>query len=557
MSRRQRNSSSRSVAPKKKSSGKFKGLWWKVLLGVFVMVIVSGVVAYNKVIAFLHSDEFREDVAEQVSAELGTQGELGEFIWSGLNGENESFKATGDGFIESVAVEDISFDVDLDYIKRDKFTVSNISINSVEAEVDMRKPFNKIERPKKEKGFLESFLPEEVDITDAIVHNMNATAMTELGEFIISGLSVALEKNDDAHQITLDRGRINLPFPFLKNATLEGGQLTQLDDEIYIEGLKLNIFKSGEVLLNGDLDLSPRSSKLYDIDGRLSGLEVSDVFPKTWHQHLKGEVRGEFKIKPESGTEPKIAGHLEILNGQLRALPVLDVMAKYFSNDYQTINFQKFECNFSKFRDQYEIRELKLVSEGLVQVEGDLEIDGVNIDGVLNVGLPSENLSKLPGARGNVFKRGKEGLYWARIKIGGTLGNITNDLKDRLIKAAIDAGIEDLFNLGKGVLDPQNAEKLLNLAIDNGVSTDEFSKMLTDEGGGVKGGTEILKGVLEAIGGEGSEKGSGIIPKLPIPGFPGTDNDEEAEKPKGLEVPGIPELPIPELPEVPGIPLPF
>ena len=551
MSRRRRNSSSKSISPEKKASGKLKGLWWKVLLGIFAIIIVGGVVAYNKVIAFLHSDGFREEVAELVSAELGAEGELGKFSWSGLSGKNENFTATGGGFIESVNAEDISFDVDLNYIKRDKFKISDISITSVSAEVDARRPFEKTELVKKDKGFLEKLLPEEVEVLDAKIHDFNAKVMTELGEFQASDISVSFKKDQDAYKTVLENGRFELPFSFLTEASLEEGKLVQLDDEIYIEDMKLNIFTSGEVILNGELDLSPRSNKIYDVDGVLTGLKVSDVFPKTWHQYLKGDVKGEFNIIPKSGMEPKISGHIEVLDGQLRALPILDTLAKYFSRDYQTINFEKFECDVSKYKDKYEIKNLKLVSKGLIQLEGDLNIYGVNVDGVFDVGMPSENLSKLPGARGNVFKRGKDGLYWTSIKIGGSFGNITSDIKDRLIQAAIDSGIKDLLNLGEGVVDPKNIEKILNLAVENEVAIKDLPKLLNGEDGLMKGGVEILKSGL----------GSDVTSKLPLDllGLGGADDPDEDDEdnPDGLDLPGVEALPLPELPKVPGLPLPF
>ena len=560
MSRRQRNSSSKSGTPKKKSVSKLKGLWWKVLLTVLVVLIIGGIVAYNKVISFLHSDAFREDVSEQVSAKLGTTGELGKFTWSGLDGKNESFKAAGNGFIKSIDVEDVSFDVKLDYIKRDKFRVENISVTSIYSEIDTRESFKEIEIPKKEKSFLASLLPEEIELIDAKVHDLSAKVIMDSGEYSVNGVTVAANKEDDAYKILLNDGRITLPFPFLNSATLVKAELVQLDDEIYIQDTKLEVFKSGEVVLNGVVDFSPRSNKLYDVDGNLSGLRCSDVIPKNWQQHLSGEVRSEFKIRPGAGTEPKIEGELEILDGQLRALPVLDTMAQYFSKDYQTVDFQKFECDFMKFGDQYEMSNLVLISKGLIQLEGDLKINGVNIDGLLNVGLPSKSLSKLPGARGNVFKRGKDGLYWAQIKIGGTFGNITNDIKDRLIQAAIDAGIKDLFKLGEGVLDPDTAAKILNLGVENGVPLEDLPNMLkADNGllkGGIEGGSEVLKGLLKGITG-------GANNSLPLP-LPGTGDQKEPNNEDGKDdsivpgIPGIPELPLPKLPELPkGLPLPF
>ncbi len=545
--RKNRNQNSNTEnKPRKISGGWAKGLWWKILIGVLIMGVIGGIFAYRKAIAFLGSEGFREEVSEQVSAELGTEGEFGKFTWSGMDGKNESFDAAGDGLIESVKVEDIAFDVKMDFIKRDKIRVKNIRVRSVYAEVDLRKPFEKIELPKKEKGFIASLLPEEIEILDAEVSNIRAKVITNSGDFKLGRLHVVAQKEGAKYELQIDNGLLELPFPMLKSARLTSGKLTQFDDEIYIDDVKLNVFGSGELVLNGVADLSPTASKLYDVDGKLTGLRCSDVVPGDWQRHLTGEVKGTFKIIPRSGNEPKITGHIDILDGQLKALPLLDTMAQYFSEDYRTVDFQEFSCDVEKYRDTYGLKNLKLVSAGLIQVEGDLEIDGEKLDGAFDVGIPAKNLLALPGAKDNVFKRGKDGLYWTRVEVGGVIGAVTNDLKDRMIQAAIDAGFSELLNIT-----PDAAKKIIEGGLENGVPVKQIQGLLNDDKGlvkeGLKGAADAAKGLLNGITGAGSGAANGAS----------VDDDDESGTPS---LPGIPELPIPDLPElpkIPGIPLPF
>jgi len=96
MSRRQRRKTNSSSKEKSQGRGVLKGLWWKLLVGFVVLLVIGGFIVYSKVVSFLHSDGFRDDVAAQVGAELGSRGEFGDFKWDGLSAKNENFKAEGE-----------------------------------------------------------------------------------------------------------------------------------------------------------------------------------------------------------------------------------------------------------------------------------------------------------------------------------------------------------------------------------------------------------------------------------------------------------------------------
>ncbi|MGJ8654901.1 MAG: hypothetical protein ACSHX6_00515 [Akkermansiaceae bacterium] len=474
-------------------------------------------------IAFLHSDVFRDDVAMQVSAKLGTEGAFGDFKWDGLSAENESFEANGEGAISSVDAGDISLDVELDYIKRDKFSLTNVHVNRVDAEVDLRREFLQFEIEKKEKGFFESLLPEDVELLDAEIGKINATVQTDSGEYRISGMSLQATRDDDAYNATIEGGLVNLPFPFLRTASLVKGEIIQLDEEIYVKDTKLKIYDSGEIILNGDVDLSPRARHLYDMSGVLTGLKCKDVFPDGWHRHLTGEVRGKFKILPHEGTEPKITGWMEIQRGTLQALPILNTVSYYLAEPkYRTLSFEKFTCDYEKFRDQIHLRNIILSSKGLLKIEGDLKIDGSNLDGLFDVGVPASYLSKIPGAKASVFKPGKDQLLWTKVKIGGDFDDVTEDLSDRLMQAATEEMIRRALAMGGEVISPETINKLIEGGSEVKNNLDE---VLKGDKGVLEGGVGAAKGLLDGITGskkkekdgeEDEEKdGGGLIPNLP------------------------------------------
>ncbi|MFT5906268.1 MAG: hypothetical protein ACI9E1_001875 [Cryomorphaceae bacterium] len=513
MSRRQRKKTSTRNKEKKHAGSMLKRLWWKVSLGFSVLLVAAVFLAYNRAIGFLHSEAFRNDISAQVGAEIGSVVTFGDFKWDGLSAKNSSFKSSGEGAITEVDAENIALDVKLDYIKRDKFRLKNVTVGYVSAELDLRKDFLKFDLEKKEKGFIESLLPDEVELIDAQIESLNALVSSDSGLYGVSGVRLKMKKKDDSYVAIIEGGEVNLPFSFLSNAKLEQGELTQVDEEIYVKGTKFKIFKSGTITVNGVIDLSPRARHLYDMKADLSGLRCTDVFPETWDSHLEGEVRGEFKIRPHEGTEPKIVGSLEIRDGTLKALRILETVSEYLKEKkYLRLKFQKFECDFEKFDDHIDLRNIVLISQGLVQIEGDLKIDGENIDGLFNVGVPASYIINILGEKNGVFTPGKDQLLWTKVKIGGNFDDITEDLSDRLIIAGGLEFMRRLLKIGGQDINPETIEKLLKSSQD--ISPETIEKLM-------KGVLKGDKGIL----GEGMDTAQGILN-----GITGSNKKDDKEK---------------------------
>ena len=535
MSRRRNSKAKAGKKEVKQARSRVKGLWWKVLLGLVVIVIVGGIVAYNKAIGFLHSEDFRSEVSLQVSDELGAEGAFGDFEWDGLSAENDHYKATGIGAISAVDVKGISLDVALDYFKRDKFEISNVRIDKVEAELDLRKEFLKIEREKKPKGFLQSLLPEEVELLDAEFSLIDAAVITNSGEYDVSGVKLNVKKDNDSYRAQIEGGFVEMPFPFLSSAIIKSGDFVQSDEEIYVNDLRLKIFDEGNITINGVLDLSPRAQYLYNMKGILSGLNCKEVFPKAWHRHLNGDVEGSFKIKPYQGTEPKIEGKIVIKNGTLEALPILNKIQYYLAEPkYRTLHFQEFSSDFEKYKEEIKLKNIVLKSSGLLHIEGDLKISGESLDGLFNVGVPATYISNIPGAKTSVFKPGKDQLLWAQVRVGGSFDDITEDLSGRLIAAATDEMIRRALSMGGEILNPDTIKKLLE-----GVgSVEGLTDLIEGDKNPVEGGIDAMKGVIK--------------------GITGTNKEEKEDDKKGGILPDLPKTPaLPELPELPELPLPF
>jgi len=470
MSRRQRRKSGVTTKSRRRKSSSTKktrkGLWWKVLVGLFILLITTGIIGYYKTKAYLHSEDFRELVSLQVSNELGSEGSFGEFKWNGLSGSTTGYKATGEGAIQSVDVEDISLDVDLSFIKRDVFKLKNVKIAKVNSTIDLSNEFLSFKAEKRERGFWESFLPDRIELHNAEVIDTSVNIITSGNNYSFDGVTASLEKNKKGKgfDIKAEGGRFNVPLSIVDNAYLKEANLKLRGDEIYLNDSEFTIQGSGKLKLNGYADLAKVSSKRYQMEGELSNLQCKDVFPADWQKNLKGEVVASFSVNPHDNDLPLIKGHIEIKNGTLEALPVLNKIAYYLADPkYRTIKFEKFECDFEKFEDIILLRNVVLSSKGLLKIEGDIAFDGRNIEGKFNVGLPPEKLSKIPGAETIVFLPGKERMNWTKVRIWGTIDDIKEDLTDRLIAAAGRRIIERAFEMGGEVIKPERVQQASNI----------------------------------------------------------------------------------------------
>lgn len=524
MSRRQRRKSGSPTNAKqarsKSKRTKGKGLWWKVLLGGVSLIIVGAIFVYFKAKAFLQSDEFREIVSLKVSDQLGSQGEFGEFDWSGLSGETTGYNAKSDGLLKSVAVEDISVDVDLDFIKRDVFKLKDIKIKKIESSLDFTKAFTPIYREGGEKSFIESLLPEEVELFDAEVFDLSAKIATEGDDYSFDGVSAKIErtKEKNGYDIVAEGGRVKVPLGIVNVAHLKHANIKVRGEDLYLNHAEFSVLGSGKLALNGVVDLAPDSHRLYDVKGKLSNLRCKDVFPDNWQKVLKGEVTADFTVKPHLNELPLITGHLEIKNGTIEALPILNQIAGYLADErYRTIRFQKFECDFEKFGEKITLSNIVLSSKNLLKIEGRIVIDGRKLDGLFDVGLPPEKLSHIPGAETIVFKPGKDRLNWTKVRITGTTDDIKHDLTDRIIEAAGRRLLEQGLEFGGDLLNPENLEK----------GSDAASKLLET----LKGDETLLEGLNGILGGDKGDS---------------SEEKEDKKKKGGLSIPIDPSK-IPDL----------
>ena len=430
--RRQRRSKS-----SKKQKKRFPALW-KWCLGAIVLLLIVPIVGYQMVIQFLHSDGFREKISAKVSGELGIPVQLGKLKWKGLHLDNASVTASSQGAIEKIEVNQISLNVDTDYIKRDVWKISDVVVQTAALELDLRKEFTKFEVPQSEKSWLENMLPAKAELLDASVVRAAAKIATKGGAYVAEGMQLSLTQEDFGYEVELTNGVLDLPFAILNEAELKKVSLRLVNQRVVVDQADFDVFESGKLKLDGEIDLNA-STPSYSFFGMLSGLKCADVIEEDWRQKLSGDIEGKFKVKSKEGKEPEFNGSIKINEGLLTALPVLDTIAAYtVIRDFKRLRFSEFRCDFYRYGKLLRISNVYVHCDGLLRIEGKLNFNGERLSGRFNVGLNPGTLSHIPGAEKKVFLPGKEGMHWAVVNIGGTVDAVEEDLTDRIKAAALN-----------------------------------------------------------------------------------------------------------------------
>jgi hypothetical protein len=192
----------------------------------------------------------------------------------------------------------------------------------------------------------------------------------------------------------------------------------------------------------------------WQIRGEVTGSRIQDVIAEDWKRRFMGPLDFSFEVTGKPNTESKLTGHLRIKDGLLTALPLLDKISAYANTSrFRRLSLNEASLDFEKIGENIKLTNIVLSSEGLVRVEGVMEIEGNEIlKGDLRIGITPGTLAHIPGAETKVFQRGDLGLLWTPLNVSGTLDAPQEDLSDRLVAAAKERMFELLPGIGEYAL---------------------------------------------------------------------------------------------------------
>lgn len=538
--RRKRQAQSAAARGKERGAAQGKGKKWLFygLLGLLGVLLVTGCIICQQVTAYLESQAFRNKLEEKTGDALGARAaEFGAFDWSGLSTKNPSMRVLGEGMVQRVEVKDFALDVGIDWWARESYDLNRVHFGSMAIDLDLTKPFEPRKSPKKKPGPFADFLPNKAELRGLDVADLDVNLNTQLGAFSAEALKIKVQGKVDEYHLYAENGLFTLPFPKAPQCRLKSVLCSWMEEKCAVSGGEIALYESGKLSFAGDallkieqredeageITLVPVGLRKASAEGSLSGVKVVELVDEDWQKRLEGEIVGSFHAVMESG-KPRISGDVELVGGVLTALPVLDKLAVYLQNaDFRRIAFDQARMHYAWENEVLKITNIELRSRGLVEVEGQVEIRGQEVEGVFQLGLSRRNLRFVPGAEGQVFQAGKNGMSWATVRVSGTFENMKEDLSQRLIAAAGGR----MFKMAEQVigLAIKPAGKAKNISDEGSEKVDELLPTLQDAGKkGVNLLTDSANGLLDATLG---------IKQKPTPEKKSAEDEKEEKRQEG------------------------
>jgi hypothetical protein len=411
-------------------------------VGLLVLAILSLGVGYGLLRRYLHSDSFRKFLSEEASSLAGVTGEFAPFRWEGLAVDTESFEAKGESTMTSLRADGLHTEIGLGGVTRGVWEVRGSSLRRLDISMDLRQPIAAPSPPpaplspiSQKSNHRPRWFPSEAELLGLEVQQLTAKVVLNQGLLLANDLSIRAEPagTKGAYRLDVRGGTMRLPYGFIPELRLDRAELRHQDRQLFLTGSTIKAWENGRIQASGEYDLR---TKRFSLEGDVSGLKCDDLLSENWAKRLTGDIASTFIFENPSGI-PQARGTLEIQNGVMTALPVLDTLAAYAdTRRFRVLSLSEAHTEWNWKTGELRLTNVVLASEGLARVEGRIVIRGEELDGEFRLGLAPGTLSAIPGAETDVFASGERGLLWTPLRISGTLDRPREDLSDRLIAAA-------------------------------------------------------------------------------------------------------------------------
>jgi hypothetical protein len=435
-------------------------LAWAVPVG-FVLLIAGYFVAKAAIDSYLHSDTFRQFVSRKAGDTLHSDAELSPLSFTGTTIFADSFEAKGgpDAAFSKLEIEQIRTELSLRRFFEKVWQVDQFDVQRVKVDIDgprvgrpMEPATSPLAAPKNE-NTSNGWLPNRVEIGHATVHD----TQVHWKDGGLNGTVFDIEPHEGSWQIVGQGG--HLTYGKLPDMEVGNLRLRYRAPSLFVTSAELREAEGGLLEATGEIDFS----RQLDLQLKLTNVNISPLLSGDWRLRAKGSLSGEVRVLsplPTHGS-PQISGSLQLNQGELTALPVLDEIAVFTrTQQFRRLNLNTASGDFT--RDDKSLRVTNFVAEsnGLIRMEGAFTIENGNIDGSFQVGVTPGSLQWLPGSQAKVFTENRNGYLWTPMRLTGPVDKPSEDLSPRLIAAAQGAVIEGVQNAaGEAVKTGKDAVK--------------------------------------------------------------------------------------------------
>ena len=498
------------------SSSSLRWLWWLAglsLVGGMVLVLLAPSLVTSYIRSYLQQDDFRQKAEELIAARTGGSAHLAPLIWNDDTASVVELTVDTPGW--SLDAGGLHAALDFGAIRHGKWSIQSAGAEDVTlrhtaaASLDNPPAANAAKFDSSNTGipaFLRRYIPTATTISGFDVHRFLfeqagwklAETQLRLGKWQNGEVSVSAKLTGGKLLTPINAPEQKEPLQFdLTRATLRIGE-----SQFQISDAALRWKLASEATLRGSLKYETGAWQTFI---HLKAVPLDEFLDAWWKPRLSGKVEGDVEVSGARNVSPSWKADLALKEGALTGLPILEKLVTYTNTQrFKRLVLDTCSATFRPQGDSLRIENIIVQSNGLLRIEGTLQIRGRALEGDFMLGVTPETLSSIPGANSRVFVENNPGsspgLKWARVRIAGTLDAPQEDLSSRLIGAA---GMSLLFDT-PGAVVGQGAELLLK-------------PVLGDDAAKIPG--KVMNGASSVIE-NGVNAGSGLINKV-LPLFPG------------------------------------
>lgn len=403
---------------------------------------------------YLQSERFRQQITSAVGHELQAEGDFLPLHFADGTFYSDGYAARGkaNAFFSNLRAEQIRALVNWRGLLDRRWEIDELNVQNLEVQFGGRTPEatpvpdTKPHPPKKKSRW-------RLDLRRAEVAQSTwrwGTTPATTGS--VTGAGFVLLPNDgewliEAHGGTLDQ----TGWPSL---TIDSAKLRYAGPSLFVRESSLRN-GAGHLAVTGEM----RFDQLADFQAQFERIALSPLLPPDWRVRLRGELSGSAHIRaPLPAGDPQIDGDLQLQNGEIEAIPVLDAIATFTQTDrFRRVAVTRGSLAFTRVAGLTTVKNLILESEGLLRVEGSGTIANGRIDGHFQLGVTAASLQWLPGSQARVFTVAHDGYSWTPVHVSGPVDHPHEDLTKRLLAAAAGELLEkspnDILDSAKSLLD--------------------------------------------------------------------------------------------------------